>query len=551
MNNRIGIFVLLILLLVATLISCDDSGETTDTGINPELQEPGLIPGEENKDGTTAPTPIEPQPNPVPQPDPTPDLNPTPEPSPAPDTNPQPQPQPTPDTNTTPTPDNNQNPDADPEPAPDINPDTQPDSPPEQDTETNPDVLYTVKFDFGYGGIVNTEQTSSKIAVTETPLRKGYKFLGWYYENNLWNFENSVSSDISLVAKWEIINFKITYNLGTAENHELNPTSYNVENLNVKLFEPVNSSGVFVAWYLDSDFSIPFEIKEPYSDLTAYAKFAFPSEFITYEKIDGAYYVSGYTGNEDVIIIPDTYQGASVIGILDYAFADSEAYKIILPSSIKYIQKDAFSSCCNLAPLEYDGLKYMGTLENDYFALLEPIEEIATGTVNIHNECVLICDSAFRNQSISSVLGGESVKFIGDSAFRGARSLLDVEIFDTVLEIGESAFASCVKLKNLSFENDIYSIGKSAFSFCEGIRYLKLAGKITKIPERAFESCNFIETVIISDNIEYIGANAFRDISDAANIYYMGTSEDWEKINLNSNFEMNEDFIFFNYTSGN
>ena len=37
------------------------------------------------------------------------------------------------------------------------------------------------------------------------PVREGYKFAGWYYNNTLYDFNNSVNKNIVLIAKWERI----------------------------------------------------------------------------------------------------------------------------------------------------------------------------------------------------------------------------------------------------------------------------------------------------------------------------------------------------------
>jgi hypothetical protein len=251
-----------------------------------------------------------------------------------------------------------------------------------------------------------------------------------------------------------------------------------------------------------------------------------------------------------VITIPDTYLGLSVTGIRANAFSEAVASKIILPKSLKYIEKDAFSSAQNLKFSEHGETKYLGTADNPFFALISVSDGENLESIEIKNECVIVADYAFFGQGgLRLVIGGDNVKFVGNSAFKNARFLKEINIFDTVAEIGENAFYCCTKLTEIKFGESLISIGNSAFAFCEGLRFLSFAPGIAEIPERAFESCLSLEEIIIDTSVERIGLNAFRFIPDTAKIYFKGTESQWNEIELNSNFILNQDFIFFDYVT--
>ncbi len=42
---------------------------------------------------------------------------------------------------------------------------------------------------------------------TEEPSREGYRFVGWYYNDEPFDFSTKVTSNITLVAKWEAIEY--------------------------------------------------------------------------------------------------------------------------------------------------------------------------------------------------------------------------------------------------------------------------------------------------------------------------------------------------------
>ena len=83
----------------------------------------------------------------------------------------------------------------------------------------------------------------------EDPIKKGYIFKGWYNGNELYDFNSYVTGDINLEARYEIINYSISYNLdgGLLEPGKTNPTKYTVED-EILLFNPVKTGYTFSGW---------------------------------------------------------------------------------------------------------------------------------------------------------------------------------------------------------------------------------------------------------------------------------------------------------------
>lgn len=64
---------------------------------------------------------------------------------------------------------------------------------------------FTVKF-FTDGGTKISNKTvisGNKVSAPTAPTKTGYKFLGWYLDSKVYNFNSKVTKDITLVAKWE------------------------------------------------------------------------------------------------------------------------------------------------------------------------------------------------------------------------------------------------------------------------------------------------------------------------------------------------------------
>lgn len=56
--------------------------------------------------------------------------------------------------------------------------------------------------------LVKELQAGKKLDLPDVPKREGFEFLGWYLDNKLYNFENEVTKDITLVAKWGDLKMK-------------------------------------------------------------------------------------------------------------------------------------------------------------------------------------------------------------------------------------------------------------------------------------------------------------------------------------------------------
>ena len=76
---------------------------------------------------------------------------------------------------------------------------------------------YTVTFDSQGGSAVNSQTVEHGGLATEPtdPTKTGYTFGGWYKESgctNAWNFDtDTVTSDVTLYAKWTANNYNITF----------------------------------------------------------------------------------------------------------------------------------------------------------------------------------------------------------------------------------------------------------------------------------------------------------------------------------------------------
>ena len=290
------------------------------------------------------------------------------------------------------------------------------------------------------------------------------------------------------------------------------------------------------------------------------------------------------------ITIPD-----SVTSIGSYAFCDcSSLTSVTIPDSVTSVGGEAFSNCHSSLYTEYEFGTYVGDANNPYailygltnknlstYTINENTKIIGTGVfsqcarltnITIPNSFTSIGDYAFDGcTSLTSVTIPDSVTSIGEMAFRSCTSLTSVTIPDSVTSIddyafcsctgltsvtipdsvtsiGERAFYDCSSLTSVTIGNSVTSIGSYAFYYCTSLTSVTIPDSVTSIGEWAFYDCSSLTSITIPDSVASIGEGAFWGCSNLKNVYYTGSKEEWDNIDIGSyNYELTSATIHYNY----
>lgn len=78
----------------------------------------------------------------------------------------------------------------------------------------------------------------------------------------------------------------------------------------------------------------------------------------------------------------------------------------------------------------------------------------------------------------------------------------------------------------------VIAIGQEAFKNNTGITDVILSGNITKIGDGAFSGCTSLERITLPKGIKRIGENTFAGCTKLRDIYYEGTLEEWNSIDI-------------------
>lgn len=122
--------------------------------------------------------------------------------------------------------------------------------------------------------------------------------------------------------------------------------------------------------------------------------------------------------------------------------------------------------------------------------------------VSIGNEC-------FKSKSILSVDIPDSITIIGEYSFSGCVNLVKINIPEGVVSIGNSAFSDCRKLTNVTIPESVMNIGSGVFSGCVNLVKVDIPDSVTNMGMHTFYKCDRLTSVTIGSGIESIEQGTF------------------------------------------
>ena len=226
---------------------------------------------------------------------------------------------------------------------------------------------------------------------------------------------------------------------------------------------------------------------------------------------------------------------------------------LTIPNSVTNIRSYAFRGCTSLMSITIpDSVTSIG--ESSFWSCDSlTIIVIPDSVTSIGKEAFRYCDN------LMSITLGDGVATIGSSAFYETAYYNDAQNWENgVLYIGEYlidadtnlsgeytikegvtliadyAFSSCSSLTSITIPDSVISIGGSAFQGCDSLKSITIPDGVTSIGDRAFYDCESLASVTIPDSVTSIGDGAFYNCDSLTTVYYNGTEEEWNKIDIDS-----------------
>lgn len=244
----------------------------------------------------------------------------------------------------------------------------------------------------------------------------------------------------------------------------------------------------------------------------------------------------------------------NLISIGEYAFSFCQTFtEVVIPNTVISIGEYAFFECNNLKSITLpfigntkDGIEntnfsyiFVGTLPPDIH-MQKSLEEVTI--TNVTN----IPDNAFAGCNLTSIEIPSSVTSIGESAFASS-DITSINIPNGVTSIGDRAFNYCSNLKSISIPNSVTEMGERVFEYCINLEEIIISANITILKEGLLYNCTNLNGVLIPNNITKIDKWVFTNCENLEKVYYFGSKEEWENVDVDSSNDtyLNEETIYY------
>ena len=258
-----------------------------------------------------------------------------------------------------------------------------------------------------------------------------------------------------------------------------------------------------------------------------------------YKVEDGEITITGYTGDDEYLVVPEKIDGLPVTAIGDAAFHGCDFSEIVLPNTLKRIGSQAFEACSEVIYFKIpdsveiiDSFSFDGCYRMKAITLPEQLSEIGIGVfrnceglenIGISEGCenfssvngvlyskdnkTLVSFPA-NNRNITTVDIPDGVTSIGDYAFYGCRYIEEINIPGSVEYCGVSVFdgTSCLENINVNINNEI-------FCSVSGVLFSKDKTTILKYPEGKTST-----SYSVPNGVKHIGEHAFQRCRNLENI---------------------------------
>ena len=325
-----------------------------------------------------------------------------------------------------------------------------------------------------------------------TPMRTGYTFVGWYYDNSLcsgskWN----IAKNVTVTAHWEENRYNATAKISNNRAGNVFGSGEFDYGTSVIFTATVYDGYDFLGWYdgealLTS--ALLYEFVVPAKDVTYTAKYTVK------EEMENFYFYS-------------TATSCRITGI-----KDKSVRQITVPDYVTDIDDAAFDGCIDLTNVVMKS--GVASISNHMFDGCINLRGIIIG-----NNVTRIGDYAFNGCiRLTSVTIPDSVTAIGDYAFAGCTGLINVTIGNNVTDIGNYSFCNCYNLVNIVIPDSVTSVREGTFSGCRNLMNTIIPNGVKSIEKLAFYGCASFTDMTIPDSVTSIGEGAFSGCSSLENI---------------------------------
>ena len=238
----------------------------------------------------------------------------------------------------------------------------------------------------------------------------------------------------------------------------------------------------------------------------------------------GTVTVTGYTGSDTAVSMPQTIDGLPVTAFTKHTFAHNRKIEsVVLPAGITEIPAEAFSYCSSLKSVTMEGA--VTAIGNDAFNVCTHLTDIV-----LPESVTTIGAGAFANcTQLQTLTLPKNVTQIGAMAFYQCYALGYIDIPAGVTEIAYSTFDRCWAMESVTIPNTVTTIGYNAFSFAESLKTVKIPESVKRIQPYAFENCGSLQALAFVGDVPEMSRIAG---SDRLSAFYPENNKMWDGVSV-------------------
>lgn len=330
-------------------------------------------------------------------------------------------------------------------------------------------------------------------------------------EGNFWHWNEDSTAAVRWAGGEEV--HEVTFDAGRY-GYVLSETVYAAvleEEPEVEIMDP---QAYLIGWYTDPAFTEESKVSFPYTvtqDVTLYAKWGTGLEFGLNETETG-WVVSGYSGTDAELVIPDTYMGAPVTAIgyetgRSVFYGNTTLQRVVVPDSVEYIGKGAFRECSALSEIELpDHGLYIGKSAFEGTAYYDTAANWESGLLYIGRH-LIEADPAVAGTSCTVRADTLSV---ADYAFADCAELAEIVLPDTLTAIGAGVFEGTAYYNTLTnwTGDGLLVYGTYLLDSHAAAEHAVPAGT-TLIASRAFSYNSAMKEITVPAGVQYMGRGVF------------------------------------------
>ncbi|MCR5486584.1 MAG: leucine-rich repeat domain-containing protein, partial [Lachnospiraceae bacterium] len=224
--------------------------------------------------------------------------------------------------------------------------------------------------------------------------------------------------------------------------------------------------------------------------------------------------ITGYTGDETALMIPETISGMNVTEIKDKAFkGKTPLISVSFPRNLKKIGKNSFEGCTSLSSVTLS--ENVIQIDDDAFKDCSSLSEL-----DLPESLQEIGSSFIAGTGIKSITIPQNVKEKNTSEYplSGAEYLTDVTFAEGMTRIPKhfcqwNTAVSESAIRKVTIPESVTEIGMYAFENCRNLPEMDLR-KVRKLGYAAFKGCVRLRRLYFREAVDDVGNNVFSDCPD-------------------------------------